>query len=150
MSRASWQTASRISLRRGGAMALALVVLLVVALASGLTLQAILRSHRASREHHQRLQAELLADSAVARAREMLRKDVAWKGETWTVDLESPTTGESPDSDSQGVATTRVETDSAKGRSRIIVSAIYPNDPVHRAQAARDVSLVTPSPGGSP
>lgn len=128
--------------RRAAAMALALVVLLVVGMVSGLTLQAILRSHRKVREEEQRVQAELLADSALSRAVAMLRSDAAWSGETWKVSL-----ADSEEPAANGIATIRVENDAELGRKKISVTAIYPDDPVHHSQAVREQAYSLPQPG---
>ncbi len=130
--------------RRAAAMAMALVVLLVVGMVSGMTLQAILRSHRQVREEEQRVQAELLADSAVSRAAAMLRSDAAWSGETWKVSL---TDSEEPAT--SGIAVIRVERGASAGRRQIFVTAIYPDDPVHHAQAVREQAYSLPQPGES-
>jgi type II secretory pathway pseudopilin PulG len=121
--------------RRAAAMAMALVVLLVVGMVSGLTLQAILRSHRQVREEADRVQAELLAESALSRAAAMLAGNPSWGGETWKVSLTDPA-----DLATSGVATIRVEKGPDASRLRIFINAIYPDDLVHRAQAEREVA----------
>lgn len=128
--------------RRAAAMAMALVVLLVVGMVSGMTLQAILRSHRQVREEEQRVQAELLADSAVSRAAAMLRSDAAWSGETWKVSLADP---EEPAT--TGIAIIRVENSVEPVRRKIFITAVYPDDPVHHAQAVREQAYSLPQPG---
>ncbi len=151
------QSRERATRRRAAAMMMALVVLLVVGLISGLALQAILQSHRHTREEQQRVQAELLADAALSRAQAMLRKDTAWQGESWSVNLASspaeidiaPTAAQ--DLKSTGLAETHV--DKVAGESshlRISVTAIYPSDPVHRAQARREVTYTVSPRGGKP
>ncbi|MFN0020647.1 MAG: hypothetical protein ACKVP0_20505 [Pirellulaceae bacterium] len=119
--------------RRAVAMAMALIVLLVVGMVSGLTLQAILRSHRQVREEADRVQAELLAESALSRAVAMLEGNPTWGGETWKVSL-----ADSVDLASTGVAIIRVEKGPDASRLRIFITAIYPDDLVHRAQAERE------------
>lgn len=128
--------------RRAAAMAIALVVLLVVGLMASFSLQAILRSHRQTRDEQDRLQAELLADSALSRAMAMVHRDPAWKGETWTVTL-SPieAQGEAPDSGVTGVAIIRSAPAETSDAVLLTVEAIYPNDPVHRARAERQLTL---------
>ena len=132
--------------RRAAAMMMALVVLMVVGLVSGLALRAILRSHRQVREEQQRMQAELLADSALSRAMAKLRTDPAWKGETWTVSLGDANEG-SADVGTSGVANIRVEKGSEEGGLLVSVTAVYPDDPVHRAQAERELTYTLPKPG---
>ncbi len=128
--------------RRAAAMATALVVLLIVGMVSGMTLQAILRSHRQVREEEQRVQAELLADSAMSRAAAMLKADAAWSGEAWQVSLTEP---EEPVT--TGFAVIRVKKEMSAGRRQIFVTAIYPDDPVHHAQAVREQAYSLPQPG---
>lgn len=148
---------SRRLLRRAAAMMMALVVLLVVGLISGLALRAILRSHRQTREEEQRAQAELLADAALSRAVSMLQKDANWQGENWTVNLASPPAenadakAEAMDPKSTGVAETHVEKAAGRpGALRISVTAIYPDGPVYRAQAMRDLTYPVSQRGEKP
>jgi len=132
--------------RRAAAMMLALVVLLVVGMTSAAALRAILQSHRQTREEAQRAQAELLADAALSRAVSLLQKDAAWKGETWKVEL-----GETEDAKATGV--TQITVTKAADQPavlRISVSAIYPDDPIHRAQATTNMSYTTSQTGANP
>lgn len=138
-------------------MMMALVVLLVVGLISGLALRAILQSHRQTRDEAQRVQAELLADAALSRAVLMLEKDPRWKGENWTVNLASPpaekTAAEASATGPRflGVVETKVEKSAARDDAvRIALTAIYPSDPVHRAQAMREITLTVPRQGETP
>jgi len=129
--------------RRAFAMGIALVVLLVVGLVAGLTLKAILRSHRLSREEEQRVQAELLADSALGRAMAIVNADPAWRGETWMPAVSDAT-------DASGEAVIRVEPAADSAAVRIIVEGIYPRDPVHRARGSRDINYIIPKRGDNP
>lgn len=128
--------------RRATAMGVALVVLLVVGMVSSLTLQAILRSHRQVREEEQRVQAELLADSAASRAAAMLQLDPAWSGEIWRVALADPA-----EAATTGIATIRVEKSAESDDRRIFITAVYPDDPVHRAEAVRELTSIISQPG---
>ena len=134
--------------RRAAAMMVALVVLLVVGLISSLSLRAILQSHRQTREEQQRVQAEQLADAALSRAALMLQKDPTWPGENWTVNLASPPLEKadhktaSSDARSTGIAETHIERAAGPPNTlKISVVAIYPSDPVHRAQARRQMTF---------
>lgn len=128
--------------RRASAMAIALVVLLVVGLMASFSLQAILRSHRQTRDDQERLQAELLADSALSRAMAIIHDDPAWKGETWTVTLSRiAQEGVTPDSGGAGVAIIRSTPADTSDAVLVTVEAIYPNDPIHRARAERQLTL---------
>ncbi len=147
----------RLATRRGAAMMMALVVLLVVGLISGLSLRAILQSHRQTRAEQQRVQAEILADAALSRAISMLQKDPAWKGENWTSSLVSPATetadtkAATTDPKFTGVAETKVETLAGQPHAwKISVVSIYPSDPVHRAQARRETTYSTSQGGEKP
>jgi type II secretory pathway pseudopilin PulG len=132
---------------------MALVVLLAVGLMSGVALRAILQSHRQTREEAQRVQAELLADAALSRAVLLLQQDHRWKGETWTVNLASPPDAKADaaaatDPQRTGVVETTVEKSAGQADAvRISVTALYPNDPVHRARAMREITY-TVSPRG--
>lgn len=135
-------------------MMLALAVLLVVGLMTGLSARSLQQSHRQTRDEEQRLQAELLADSALTRAQLLLEGDPDWRGETWKVSLAAPS-GEEAESQADprttGIATIRVERVAAEGdQFRIHVEAIYPIDPVHRAQAAREAIFAIPQQGENP
>jgi type II secretory pathway pseudopilin PulG len=136
-------------------MIVALVVLLVVGLVAGLTVQSLLQYHRQTREEEQRLQAELLADSALGRAVMMLESDPAWPGETWQVFL-GESSGENAGTDTEvaagsGVAAIRIEKVAAEpDKVRIQVEAIFPNDPMRRAKAERDVVFTIPKGGENP
>ena len=143
--------------RRAAAMMMALIVLLVVGLISGLALRAILQSHRQTREELQRVQAELLADAALNRAMVMLQKDANWQGETWTVNLASlpaengDAKAAATDPKFTGVVETHVEKAAAQPDAlRISVTANYPSDPVHRAQAKREMTYPVPQRGEKP
>jgi type II secretory pathway pseudopilin PulG len=138
--------------RRAAAMMMALVVLLVVGMVAGLALQSILQSHRQTRDEAQRVQAELLADAALTRAVLALTKDPNWKGENWTVNLASPPADQASAKAAglklTGVVETKVEKSAAATDAlHIRVTAIYPSDPVHRAQAIREITH-TVSPRG--
>ena len=140
--------------RRAAAMMMALVVLLVVGMVAGLALQAILQSHRQTRDEAQRVQAELLADAALSRAVLTLAKDPNWKGENWTVNLAIPPADQANAEAAAtgpkftGVVETKVEKSATKDDAvHISLTAIYPSDPVHRAQAIREITH-TVSPRG--
>ena len=140
--------------RRAAAMMMALVVLLVVGMVAGLALQAILQSHRQTRDEAQRVQAEVLADAALSRAVLTLAKDPNWKGENWTVNLATPPAAKADDEeeptgpDVKGIVETKVVKSTSQADAlHISVTAIYPSDPVHRAQAMREITH-TVSPRG--
>ena len=130
-------------LRSGAAMVIALVALLVVTLIAGMLLRTTIALHRQSRAYERQLQAAWLADSAVARAAAQLASSAEFQGETWTVDL-APQAG-------RGVVVIAVEKiDDQPQRRKIAIEARYPDDPVHRAVAIRNLILNVPVKGVSP
>jgi hypothetical protein len=120
--------------RRGAILAVALVTLLVVGLLAGLVLQRSLSAHRQLRLHGLQLQAEALAEAAVARGIAMRRADAEYTGETWQVSQENL-----PE---KGAATIRVEAAADKpGHIQITVEARYPDDSLQRARVERTYLL---------
>ena len=73
--------------RRGTILVVALTTLLVVTLVAGAVLRGYLQSYRQLRREQDRLQAQWLADSALARAAIRLGADPKYAGETWKVEL---------------------------------------------------------------
>ena len=89
------------------------------------------------------MQAELLADAALSRAVSLLQQDATWKGENWAVNLAGvpAENAEGKEPNSAGVAVTLVESVAGEPNSRrISVTATYPSDPIHRAQASREMT----------
>ena len=91
------------------------------------------------------MQAELLADAALSRAVSLLQQDADWKGENWAVNLADlpAESAEGKETNSGGEAVTLVERVAGEPNSRrISVTAIYPSDPIHRAQASREMTYL--------
>ena len=130
-------------IRSGTAMVVALVALLVVTLIAATVLRTTISLHRQSRIYDRQLQADWLADSAVARAAAQLSSNADFRGETWTVDLAPQAGG--------GVVAITVEAIDGQPQGRkIIIEARYPDDPVQRAVATRNLILDVPATGDVP
>src|SRR5687768_6312445 len=130
-------------IRGGTAMVIALVALIIVTLIAGILLRTTIALHRQSRAYERQLQAAWLADSAVARTAAQLTSNAEFQGETWTVDL-APQGG-------HGVAVITVEAiDEQPRRRKIAIEARYPDDPIQRAIAIRNLILYVPATGDSP
>jgi Tfp pilus assembly protein PilX len=69
--------------RRGAALVVALVTLLVVTVMTGTVVRSLLAAHRQSRLRQDELQAQWLAEAAVARARAQLLRQSEYTGESW-------------------------------------------------------------------
>ena len=120
--------------RRGAVLAMALVTLLVVGLIAGLMVQRYLAAHRQASRDAQQLQAEWLAEAAVARGLAMRQADGEYSGETWQVNLVEP-----------GIATIRVESAEQSGNVKIVVEARYPDHELQRTLVERTYTLPLPS-----
>jgi Tfp pilus assembly protein PilX len=123
------------SQRRGAALVLAMVTMLVVVMIAGALVQLMLANHRQGRHHHSELQAQWLAAAGMARARAQLEGQADYPGETWRAPVHEAR-GDEP---STGQVTIKIEAD-----RQIVVEAIYPQDEIHR------VLVRLESPGGSP
>jgi hypothetical protein len=119
--------------RRGAVLALALVTLLVVMLIAGAAVRALTAAHRQGRVTHEELQAQWLAESAVARALVQLRSQPDYRGEAWRVQC----------ADVFGVADIQVQT-SDSGPQQIVVQAHYPDHPWRRVAVRRTHALLFP------
>jgi hypothetical protein len=119
--------------------------LLVVGLLAGLVLQRSLAVHRQLRLHGLKLQAEALAEAAVARAIVMRRADPEYTGEMWQVSQEQNLA-------EKGAATIRVEAAADKpGHVQITAEARYPDNSLRRARVERTYLLpLAPSAEAAP
>lgn len=133
--------------RRGAVLAMALVTLLVVGLIAGLMVERYLATHRQGLREVQQLQAEWLAEAAVARGLAMRQADGEYSGETWRVDLlDEPENGEGPARGASGpkfagVAIIRVEPAEEDGTIIIVAQARYPDHESQRALVERTYTL---------
>lgn len=131
-------------LRRGGAMIVALVTLLVVSLVVAVLLRSLLELHRQSRRSVWQLQASWLADSALARGAAQLAQNGDFAGETWSPELGSS-------AQLRGSARIRIEpVPDQPQRRQIVVEAIFPDDPIQRVSASRELLFTLPSAGEMP
>jgi hypothetical protein len=130
--------------RRGAALAVALATLLVVVLIAGTVVRSLTVSQRASRKLQDQLQAEWLAEGALARGAAQLRTNPAYAGETWQAAVDSSAADASNPEETHGIATIAVEPimadrGGAKAASvRLIVQAQYPNHRWRRVAVSRE------------
>jgi len=116
--------------RRGAALIIALVTLLVVTLVAGTALRSIASAHRRTRQTQDEVQAQWLAEAAVERAIVQARSRADYAGETWRPSISA---------DCAGVAEIRIErtTDSPKSL-KVVVQAHYPDREFRRSSASRE------------
>ena len=117
--------------RRAAALVIALVTLMVVMLIAGTVARSLVGSHRQSRRAGDEVQAQWLAEAALARGLVKLRSQADYSGETWRPEVTPANVG---------VAEIRVERP-ADQPARIVVQARYPDDPWQRASVHREVPL---------
>jgi len=130
----------RSTIRRGAILAMALVTLLVVGMIAGLMVQRYLAAHRQASREVQQLQAEWLAEAAVARGLALRQADEEYADEMWRVELPEP-----------GGATIRIEPAKQAGRIKIVVEARYPDHESQRALVERTYTLpLTTAPPAAP
>jgi type II secretory pathway component PulK len=123
--------------RRGAILAVALATLLVVTLVAGVILRGYLQAHRQLRREQDQLQAQWLADSAIARALARRKLDASYAGETWRVEL-SRATGEK----ASGIATIKLEP--AADQPQLLhlqVESQFPDDNVKGIRVQRELPL---------
>ena len=127
--------------RKGAILAAALVTLLVVTLMAGAILRSYLHAHRQLRREQDQLQAEWLAESALARAAAQLRANPDYRGETWKMELTSAT-GEA----AAGRVAVTIDSESDDSPSlRISVAAHFPEDDLKRALVERELIVPVPT-----
>ena len=119
------------TLRRGGALVIALVTLMVVMLISGTVARSLVASHRQTRRDAGEVQAQWLAEAALARGLARMQSQADYSGETWRAQVTS---------ESVGVAEIRLDRP-ADHPPRIVVLARYPDDPLLRAVVRREAVL---------
>jgi Tfp pilus assembly protein PilX len=130
--------------RRGLSIVPALACLVVVILFCGVLIRQVTTHRALVRSEEQRLQADWLAESGLARASARLAADRAYKGETWEIAA----------ADLGGLAgTVRIEVGDVAGqaaRRRVRVEADFPRDGDRRARSSKTltVDLGPERPGG--
>jgi Tfp pilus assembly protein PilV len=126
--------------RRGLALLIALVCLVVIASIMGWIVRAAMLEHRALESAQWRAQAQWLAQSGLERAAARLAGDRNFSGETWIVPAAVL------DGRQGGRVTIEVQTPAAHpGARQVRVTAFYPDRLYERAQTSRR-ALVTWSP----
>jgi Tfp pilus assembly protein PilV len=123
---------------KGSGLVVALVTLLVVTSIMGSIMHALLSELRQTRQTIHEVQAQWLADAAVARAASRLVRDRDYAGETWQIDL--PRSSSSP-GERRGSATIQVERGEGAETARIKVHVNYPEESPRRVSAERAVSV---------
>lgn len=124
------------TMRRGAALIVALVTLVVVMLVAGTVLRSLVAAHRRTRQSQEELQAQWLAEAALERALVLARSRADYAGETWRPNVTT---------ELAGVAEIRIEraADATKAR-KIVVQAHYPDREIRRTTVSREC-LVPPS-----
>lgn len=134
---------STASKRRGAAMVVALVIVGAVGLVSVGLMRALAHSHRESRIGVQQQQAHWLAESALARGAARLKADPTYAGETWLPPSSDPATP-------LGRAVIRVEAAADQAPKTIVVEALVPDHPQHRARQSRSLAVQLNTTGENP
>ncbi len=129
--------------RRGAALVLAMVGLLLITLIFGTMLRLARDTRRVVVAEQRRLQAEWLAESALERAFARLALDPSYQGETWTIPAD--VLG-GPDG---GTVLIEVATIDGKPAARTVrVQADYPSEASRRARQTRTATIhLIPQPG---
>jgi Tfp pilus assembly protein PilX len=138
--------------RRGIALAVAIVTLLVVSLVAAAVLQSLVASHRQTRQDALALQAEWLAEAGLARGEWQLARDATYTGEIWlapVTDVARDTVAadsgdiaaealQVQDPLASGQVTIRVVAGSPR---KLVVEALYPDVEHQRARARLEREL---------
>lgn len=120
-------------LRRGGALVIALVTLLVVMLIAGTVARSVVASHRQAMRRHNELQAQWLADAALARGLANATRQEDYSGETWRVNVSA---------EDAGVAEIQVKRGAPAAGFQVLVQAHYPDDPWQRVTISRELAAL--------
>ena len=127
---------SRGGSRRGAFVVVVMICLLVAGMLLGSLLKMALRQDRQLEREQASVQAEWLADSALARAAARLARDPDYAGETWTIH-EGHLCG--PEA---AVVIIRVQEDKSQRNSRlVIVEATYPAEGPQQARRTRQATV---------
>lgn len=130
--------------RRGAALVLAMVCLLVVATISVALTRALLDEHRQAQRRQHQLQALWVADSAVQRAAAQLKSSTDYEGETWQIDKEAMGGKWSAE------AVIQIEpVESHESLRRIVVHARYPKHDLYGILQKRQILIELPTSGES-
>jgi type II secretory pathway pseudopilin PulG len=123
---------------------LALICLVVVAIIGAAIVQTLMREHQQARQQQLQTQTMWVAESAIQRAAAQLHRDADYTGETWQIEAKD-VGGEWP-----AEAIIRVEpvADDQTAR-RVLVTARYPQRPLHRIIQEREIEIRLPTSGES-
>jgi Tfp pilus assembly protein PilV len=126
--------------RRQGMVLIVVIVLLVVATLTFLSVAGLMARYRRQLHRQQwQAQASWLVESGLERAAARLAADPKYSGETWRI---------SPDdfagSDAAAVEIRVEPVAGAPGRRRVRVQADYPDDPVERARDVKQWTIEIP------
>jgi Tfp pilus assembly protein PilX len=128
--------------RNGAILAMALATLLVVTLMAGTILRGYLQAHRQLRREQDQLQAQWLAESALAKAAAQLGANREYRGETWKMELVR--------ADGQiaaGSVTIAIDSESAESPIlRISAVAHFPEDDSKRTRVERELIVKRAEP----
>lgn len=116
--------------RRGAALVMAMVALLVVTLMSAALVQSLVTGQRQSRRYCDELQAQWLAEAGLERAVVRLARDAQYRGETWRSEVRGEL----------GSVTITVEPETKK----IVAEAVYPPEDHRRILVRRTASISDP------
>jgi Tfp pilus assembly protein PilX len=122
--------------RRGAALMVALVTLLVVMLLTAAVLRSLIASHRQTRLNQYELQAQWLAEAGLARAAAQLANRPDYTGETWQA-----TTSDSPSAETTGIVKIAIQPSNRAGERVVTVTAQYPDHPLRRATVVRERTI---------
>lgn len=122
--------------RRGLVIIPAMVCLVLVTLLCGVMVNQAHTRRGVIAQEERRMQAEWLAESAVARAAARLAADRGYRGETWEIPA-----GALDETDA-GVVTIAVDPEKGRpGRHRVRVEADYPRDAARRARQSKHLTI---------
>ena len=130
--------------RRGVALVLALVCLLVVAAIGTAIVQTLARERQQMQRQQLQTQTTWVAESAIQRAAGQLSMDAEYAGETWSIDAEA-VGGQWP-----AEAVIRIEpVESDETVRRVLVTARYPKRPQFGIVQEREIEIKLPTTGES-
>jgi len=122
--------------RRGAALIIALVTLLVVMLVASTALRSLASAHRRTRQTQDEMQAQWLAEAALLRGLVQARSRADYAGETWRPSVTS---------ELAGVAEIRIERPADSPKSlKVVVEAHYPDREFRRTSVIREASTTLP------
>ena len=126
------------SVRRGAALMIALVTLMVVMLLTAAALHALASAHRQARLSRYEMQAAWLAEAGLARAAARLARQGDYTGETWRA-----ATSDAESAETMGIVKIEVQQgESTASERRIAVTAQYPDHPIRRATVVRERKII--------